>query len=77
VVVRYLDRPLLPALADALGPVGVLLYEIFIFMLGNERFGQPRAPDLLLRPGELLAAYSGRLTVVAFEQGELRRPVRR
>jgi hypothetical protein len=75
VVVRYLDRPLLPALADALGPVGVLLYEIF--MLGNERFGQPRAPDLLLRPGELLAAYSGRLTVVAFEQGELRRPVRR
>ena len=40
---------------------------------GNERFGRPRNPDFLLRPGELLEAFAG-LTVVAFEQGEVALP---
>jgi SAM-dependent methyltransferase len=71
VVTNYLHRPLLPALAGALAPAGVLIYETF--MLGNERFGRPRNPDFLLRPGELLAAFPG-LTVVAFEQGEIAAP---
>lgn len=71
VVTNYLHRALLPALADALAPEGVLIYETF--MLGNERFGRPRNPDFLLRPGELLAAFPG-LTVVAFEQGEIAAP---
>jgi len=71
VVTNYLYRPLLPDLVGALAPGGVLIYETFA--LGNERFGRPRNPDFLLRPGELLAVCAG-LTVVAFEQGEIADP---
>ena len=63
VVTDYLHRPLLPAVAQALASGGVLIYQTFA--LGNERFGRPRNPDFLLRPGELL---------VAFEQGEVSVP---
>jgi SAM-dependent methyltransferase len=72
VVVHYLWRPLLTELPAALAPGGVLLYETF--MRGNERLGRPREPDFLLEPGELLAAFAGRLTIVAFEQGEVAVP---
>jgi SAM-dependent methyltransferase len=72
VVTNYLHRPLLPALADALAPAGALVYETF--MVGNERFGRPANPDFLLLPGELLAAFIDRLTVVAFEQGRVTTP---
>ncbi len=71
VVTNYLHRPLLRPLAAALAPGGVLIYETF--MIGNERFGRPRNPDFLLRPGELLDAFAA-LTIVAFEQGEVTRP---
>lgn len=65
VITNYLHRPLLPALLDALGPGGVLIYETFA--LGNERFGRPSNPDFLLRPGELLELVRGRLFVQAYE----------
>ncbi len=71
VVTNYLHRPLLPAIVGALAPGGAVIYETFA--LGNERFGQPRNPDFLLRPGELLDAFAS-LTVVAFEQGEIASP---
>ena len=71
IVTNYLHRPLLPAIARALAPGGVLIYETFA--RGNERFGRPRNPDFLLRPGELLEAFTT-LTVVAFEQGEVTVP---
>ena len=71
VVTNYLHRPLLPAIAAALAPNGVVIYETFA--QGNERFGHPRNPDFLLHPGELLAAFAA-LAVVAFEQGEVARP---
>ncbi len=71
VVTNYLHRPLLPAIAGALAPSGVLIYETFA--RGNERFGRPRNPDFLLRSGELLKAFAA-LTVVAFEQGEVSIP---
>jgi hypothetical protein len=71
VVTNYLHRPLLPALGAALAPGGILIYETFA--AGNERFGRPNNPDFLLRPGELLEAFA-RLTVIAFEQGEVSRP---
>ena len=74
VVTNYLWRPLLPALVDALRPAGVLLYETFA--RGNERFGKPSNPDFLLKPGELLNAVEGRLTVVAYEHGEIGDPPR-
>ena len=54
VVTRYLHRPLLPLLLDALADGGVLLYETF--MVGQERFGRPSNPDFLLRSQELLDA---------------------
>jgi SAM-dependent methyltransferase len=71
VVTSYLHRPLLPAIAGALAPGGVLIYETFA--RGNERLGRPHNPDFLLRPAELLEAFST-LTVVAFEQGEVSVP---
>lgn len=72
VVTNYLYRPLLPMLLNALEVNGVLIYETF--MVGNERFGKPSNPAFLLRPGELLEVVKRRLTVVAFEQGEVTLP---
>lgn len=70
VVVNYLHRPLLPVLAAAVAEGGALIYETFA--VGNERFGRPRNPDFLLRPGELpAAAQAAGLTVVAYEHGTL------
>jgi SAM-dependent methyltransferase len=72
VVTNYLFRPLFPHLLAALAADGVLIYETF--MTGNERFGKPSNPEFLLRPGELLEVARGRLTVIAFEQGEVATP---
>ena len=72
VVTNYLYRPLLPLLFNALEVNGVLIYETF--MVGNERFGKPSNPAFLLRPGELPELVRRRLTVVAFEQGEVNEP---
>jgi SAM-dependent methyltransferase len=72
VVTNYLFRPLLPLMINALGEGGVLIYETF--MEGNDRFGKPSNPAFLLRSGELLEIVRRRLTVVAFEQGEIEQP---
>ena len=71
IVTNYLHRPLFAPIAAALAPDGIVIYETFA--TGNERFGRPKNPDFLLRPGELLAAFAG-LTIVAFEAGEVSRP---
>ncbi len=52
VVIRYLHRPLFPALIRALRPGGILLYETFTAEQGR-RYGRPRDPHFLLEPGEL------------------------
>ena len=65
VVTRYLHRPLLAPLLDAIAPGGVLIYETFA--AGNEHYGRPRNPDFLLQPGELLEWTRGHLRVIAFE----------
>ncbi|MEO5699256.1 MAG: class I SAM-dependent methyltransferase [Casimicrobiaceae bacterium] len=75
VVTNYLHRPVLPHLFAALAADGVLLYETFA--LGNGAFGKPSNPDFLLAPGELAASVAAVLTVVAFEQGEVRSASRR
>ena len=72
VVTNYLHRPLLPAIVAAVAPGGCLIYETFA--IGNERFGKPSNPDFLLRPGELLEAVRGRLTVLAYENLEVTDP---
>jgi len=51
VVVRYLHRPLFPALLRALAPGGYLVYETFT--VDQARRGKPSNPDFLLRHGEL------------------------
>jgi SAM-dependent methyltransferase len=71
IVVHYLHRPLLPRLTEVLAPGGVLLYETFA--RGNEQFGRPRNPDFLLRPRELIEAFS-ELRIVAFEDGYVASP---
>jgi SAM-dependent methyltransferase len=74
VVVNYLHRPLFPPLSAALRPSGLLIYETF--MVGNERYGRPSNPDFLLRPGELIEAFSSVLGVLGFEQGVVAAPKR-
>lgn len=71
VITNYLHRPLLPAIAAALAPGGIVIYETY--MLGNQLLRSPRNPDFLLRTNELLEAFAT-LTVVAFEQGEITQP---
>ncbi len=51
IVFRYLHRPLIPALQDAITPGGLLIYETFTE--ANRQFGRPNNPDFLLKPGEL------------------------
>lgn len=68
VVTNYLWRPLLGPIVASVAPGGVLLYETFA--LGHERFGRPRNPDFLLRPGELRDAVRGALDVLEYEHGE-------
>jgi SAM-dependent methyltransferase len=67
VVVNYLYRPLFPHLLDGLAAGGVLIYETFA--RGNERFFRPRNPDHLLKSGELIDVFGGRLQIVAYEHG--------
>ena len=69
VVTNFLWRPLLPSIVAALDQGGVLIYETF--MVGNEVFGKPENPAYLLRTSELLDVVRGKLTVIAFEQGEI------
>ena len=71
VVTNYLHRPLFPAIAAALSPGGVLIYETFV--LGNERYGRPSNPRFLLERDELLRAFGHDLVVVAYEQGRTNR----
>lgn len=72
VVTNYLHRPRLESLAALLAPDGRLVYETF--MRGNERFGRPSNPAFLLEHDELLRVFAPHLALVAFEQGEVRRP---
>jgi len=72
VVTNYLYRPLFGAIAAALAPGGVLIYETFA--KGNERFGKPRNPDFLLDSGELRRAFGASLEIVAFEEVTVDQP---
>ena len=68
VVLRYLDREILPAIADSLEPGGHLVYQTF---LEEQRIrkGSPRNDRHLLRPGELRKAF-GSLEPLRYEEGE-------
>jgi SAM-dependent methyltransferase len=72
VVANYLHRAHFTHYISALADEGVLIIETF--GLGNEVLGRPRNPDFLLRPGELLEAFSSALQIVAYEHGAEQEP---
>jgi tellurite methyltransferase len=51
-VFRYLHRPLMPCIRNALRTGGFLVYHTYT--LDQAKFGKPRNPDFLLEPGELM-----------------------
>ncbi len=52
IVFRYLHRPLIPCIKKALTGGGIIMYETYT--IDQPRFGKPRNPDFLLKPGELM-----------------------
>ena len=72
IVTNYLHRPHFGHYISALNDEGVLIIETF--GQGNELLGRPRNPDFLLRPGELLDAFSPTLHIVAYEHGAEQEP---
>lgn len=72
IVTNYLHRPHFPLLVDALDDDGVLIFETFA--RGHERYGRPANPAFLLKPNELLRAFSEELVVVAYQHGFEERP---
>lgn len=71
-VFRYLHRPLMEGIKNALVPGGLLIYETFT--LAQAAIGRPRNPDFLLRPGELREAF-GQWQVLHDFEGMERDPV--
>jgi len=74
IVTNYLHRPILPDIAAALAPSGLLIYETFA--KGNEPYAGPSNPDYLLAPGELIAATRQHLIPFAYSHVFLRNPDR-
>ncbi|NLV73055.1 MAG: class I SAM-dependent methyltransferase [Actinobacteria bacterium] len=72
-VFRYLHRPLIPRLRNAVREGGILIYETFT----NEqpKYGRPHNPEYLLQPGELAGWFEDWQTVHYFE-GVLEAPLR-
>lgn len=66
-VMRYLHRPLFPALRRALKPGGVLIYETFTEAQAGR--GHPTNPLFLLKPGELDSLVAP-LAIVRRREGE-------
>lgn len=64
-VFRFLHRTILPWIAAAVAPGGMLVYETYA--TGQERFGRPRHPRFLFRPGEIAHSFEG-LRVLVHEE---------
>ncbi len=64
-VFRYLHRPLIPCITKSLKQGGILMYETFT--AEQARFGKPKNPDHLLKPGELLSWFHGWEVIHTFE----------
>jgi tellurite methyltransferase len=55
-IMRYLHRPLFPAINDLIKVGGAIVYSTF--MVGSEKYGSPKNPNYLLKVGELAEAFS-------------------
>lgn len=53
IVFRYLYRPLITSIKNALKNQGILIYETFT--IAQREFGKPSNPNFLLQPAELLS----------------------
>jgi len=73
VVFRYLHRPLMASIRQALRPGGLLAYETFT--VDQPRYGKPHNPDFLLRHGELLEAFRD-FEIIHWFEGVLHNPTR-
>lgn len=65
IVFRYLHRPIMASIEQAVLPGGLVIYETFTEQQAH--FGRPRNPDFLLRSGELPGYFPGWETLHAFE----------
>lgn len=66
VMCRYLWRPLMPRLAAAVRPGGMVLAQTFT--RDQPRFGKPTNPDYLLNPGEL-SRFFPRWAILSYREG--------
>ncbi|MCA9242878.1 MAG: class I SAM-dependent methyltransferase [Phycisphaerales bacterium] len=66
IVVRFLDRALLPAIARLLRPGGSLVYETFTVQQ-RHRYDRPKNPSHLLEPEELRRAF-GALDIEHYDE---------
>jgi SAM-dependent methyltransferase len=64
-VFRYLHRPLIPAIRNALMQGGLLIYETFT--VEQAQFGKPKNPDHLLKKEELLSWFRDWEVIHMFE----------
>mgnify|MGYP000418647940 FL=1 len=64
-IFRYLHRPIIPFLINAVAPGGIVVYETFT--LDNKQFGRPNNPQFLLKQGELQDWFNGWETLHYFE----------
>ncbi|MBI5074797.1 MAG: class I SAM-dependent methyltransferase [Nitrospirae bacterium] len=64
-VFRYLHRPLIPCIRKVLRKGGLLIYETFT--TEQARFGKPKNPEHLLKPGELLSWFQDWEIIHSFE----------
>ena len=67
-IMRYLHRPLFPAINKLIKTKGAIIYSTF--MVGSEQYGSPRNPNYLLKPGELADIFAS-YDVLIDEQREL------
>ena len=65
IVFRYLHRPLMQAIRQAVQPGGLIIYETFT--IDQPRFGRPRNTHFLLQPGELEYVFRGWEVLHSFE----------
>jgi tellurite methyltransferase len=72
-IFRYLHRPLIPLIKEAVRHGGLLLYETYT--VAQSRFGKPYNPDHLLLEGELLEWFDDWEVIYYFE-GLMEEPMR-
>jgi tellurite methyltransferase len=72
-VFRYLHRPLIPLIKEALRQRGLLIYETYT--VSQARFGRPHNPEHVLQEGELLKWFED-WEIMHYFEGIMEEPMR-